>query len=1248
MLLLPPGVLLLPASAAAQTRIVGGITGTVADGSGAVVPGATVKLTDERAGTTRDTVTNDRGLFTFPDLQAGRYEVNVSLTGFQTAVYHGVAVESARTTDLAVQMQMGRMDERVEVTGAAPTLQMTSNAVGTTVTNKDVQNLPLAGRNVLNFATLVPGSQVAGVDPRQSTFQGMPGATINITVDGVNNNSTGFKSGGTSFFATVPPRLDAIEEINVTTAGLGADAGAEGAMNIRFVTKRGTNDFHGGTFFQYVHENMNANSYFNNARGLIKPRSRRNEFGGNVGGPIVRNKLFFFANWEEARVPGIVANSRTVLNGEAQRGLFRYRGADGVERAADLLQIARANGLPGAVDPVIAAQLSQINSTYGNGAMTTSDLLRNLLSWNEPQKRREHYPTGRVDYQLSRNININGSINVYDRDIEGNRQFPGGDIKPQSVFQNTWLIGSTALNWTLTPRTLFEARYGIQRNQDTYNIGEQPSQFDLNGRAMRLNYPLGLDSPLLNQLQTDVHNALQQASANLTLLRGSHTVTLGGTFRWTSWYNADFNGGGVPQYDFGIAPGDPAANAFTTATLPGIAQDDLTTALDLYAFLTGRVSGISAQRGVDPGTKQYLDASQLARDDRQRSGGVYAQDQWRVTPRLTLNYGLRWQVSGPVFNATDIYTSPDEANLLGPSTSLFTPGQLNGARDPVIGLRARTYETDWNNFAPNVGVAWTPAFENGVLGKLAGREKLVLRGGYSKSYFDEGLNTFINYAGQNPGLTQQLSLYPGQPGFAPGGLSLSSALPPLQVFPTRYAPPFPQSDYTFSGVDLSTTQAKLPTPSVHSWNIGVQREIAPNTVVEARYVGNTASRWRGYDLNEVNIIENGFLTEFTKAQQNLQINQANGRTGFANNGLPGQSTLPIFEAAFGARGSQGALSAGEGFTNGTFLNFLRTGQAGGFADALAGSPQYLCRMIGSALGPCGGLGYDAAGAYPMNFFQVNPYAAGSALWLMTNDGSYTNYHGLQLELRRRYAAGLTFSLGYSFSKALGNLFADNDGAQRNYVTLRDKSIDNGPSPFDLRHALQAYYTWELPFGKDRRFSSGNGLIDRIVGGWAISGITRWQQGRVFRLVSGRTTLNQRAAGVVLNGVSREDLQKLVSTRAGANASTVFFFDSKLIGADGRANPDYLQAPTTPGDPGDYLFLHGPSTLLTDLALLKDIDLKNGTRVSIWIQALNAFNHANFLVGTNVAPDVNITSTTFGQTGVAGAPRNIQLRLKFSF
>src|SRR5438093_1071017 len=254
--------------AEAQIRIVGAIAGTVTDTSDAVVPGAAVQLVDELTGIAKETVTNASGGFLFPDLSFGSYKVTVTLQGFQTAVFTKVTVESSRTTDLRVKLQPGAISEQVQVTGVTPVLEMTSNVVSSTVNNQALQELPLAGRSTFAFARLVPGTQtpVGG----ETHYNGMPGGTINGTIDGINNASNGFKSGGTSFFATVPPGLGAIEEVTVETAGLGADAGAAGAVDPKFITKRGSNPYRGRLFQQNRKETVNPNNFFKPPRGAPK------------------------------------------------------------------------------------------------------------------------------------------------------------------------------------------------------------------------------------------------------------------------------------------------------------------------------------------------------------------------------------------------------------------------------------------------------------------------------------------------------------------------------------------------------------------------------------------------------------------------------------------------------------------------------------------------------------------------------------------------------------------------------------------------------------------------------------------------------------------------------------------------------------------------------------------------------------------------------------------------------------------
>jgi hypothetical protein len=224
--------------ATAQVRITGGISGTVADNTGGVVPGATVQLKDEGTGATRETVTSAEGAFAFPDLSSGSFQVTISLQGFQTAAYNKVAVESGRTTDLRVTLTPGGLTEVITVEGASPVLERTSNIVSSTLSNETINDLPLAGRNAFIFARLVPGA-VAPQGTGSTHYNGMPGGVINPTIDGINNSSNGFKSGGTSFFGTVPARLGAIEEVSVESSGMGAESGS-GGVNLKFVTRRGT------------------------------------------------------------------------------------------------------------------------------------------------------------------------------------------------------------------------------------------------------------------------------------------------------------------------------------------------------------------------------------------------------------------------------------------------------------------------------------------------------------------------------------------------------------------------------------------------------------------------------------------------------------------------------------------------------------------------------------------------------------------------------------------------------------------------------------------------------------------------------------------------------------------------------------------------------------------------------------------------------------------------------------------------
>ena len=600
-------------SAWSQVSTTGEVRGTVMDPGGAFVPGAELKLVNESAGTSRAAVSSQDGGFVFVRVEPGSYRLTATAKGFQTAVTSGVVVETARTTDVVMHMTLGNLTETVEVTESGAALETSSTTIATTVRNELIHELPLNGRNILGFTLLMAGAQ-RGSSDRNSDFNGLPNASQNITLDGINNNSQRFKSGGTSNFVFAPLRLGAIEEVTVSTTGMGADSTGEGAMQMRFVTRRGTNQWHGSAFEQLRNDKLNANSWINNAAGLRRPILRLNEFGGNIGGPIWKNKIFFFLNHEELRQPSQSVQNTTVLSPEAQTGVFRYNGTDGQVHTVNLLTIAGQSGFPNQIDPTMASQLKRMNDALGFGIVTQSDLVRNRLQWNRRGGLVERYPTARVDYQINKDISWTGSWNLRWRDIAPTTAWPGPTFPSQSEFISTYFIVSSGVNWTINPRMFNEFRVGVQGNPEMFNAKEKIDQFNFDGRLEQINFPSGF-MPLLvrNTLPSPDNNPVYNLYDNLNLVRGSHTFTAGGSMLYTSNWEANSGGGNSPgvfppsvaQLSLGVDAADPVASVLNATNIPGVRSSDLPTALSLYAILTGRLSGITSTRAVDEKSHQY-------------------------------------------------------------------------------------------------------------------------------------------------------------------------------------------------------------------------------------------------------------------------------------------------------------------------------------------------------------------------------------------------------------------------------------------------------------------------------------------------------------------------------------------------------------------------------------------------------------------------------------------------------------------
>jgi hypothetical protein len=1249
----------------------GTITVTVLDQTGAMVPDASLELKDIATNDVRRATTPRNGTYLFQDLPFGTYRLTITATGFQVQAFQSVQVQTGRVTDVRATLNVGTAAQKIEVTAnATPLIETESSALADTIDTGQVVDLPVVGRSVMSLAFLVPGwSSIGGPNSTNGTWDNMPGgAVVSADFDGTPGISNRFRSGGFNYGTTaVLPRMEDVAEMTVQTGQLDLGGTGTSAMRISIVTRRGSNEFHGRVFEDFRNSALNANSWSNNANRLPRNIVRLNDFGASVGGPIRKNKIFFFGTWAQSIQPGTNNSTVQVLNPAAQRGLFNYTDGSGRLQTVNLLQIAGNAGYPSTVLPNVSNQFQKINGVLNLGTLTQgSDPNLSTLAFQTTSKTNVYFPTVRLDYAATENVRVNLSYSQTKTDGThvNAPAFPGG-IDPLNYTSSNGnnRIAGIGVDWTIRPTMMneFHAGYMYQyRIFDPENLG-----IDLpNIYQQTWNYGQALyQSSIYPRLPISSFYPLLSANDSLSWQRGAHSFVFGG-----SWYREQdhyWNGpGGFPNYTFGIASGDPLSAVFTSA-LAGLNNTGLTNAQNLYAELTGRISAvnIAVGRPLDPSTKQYKPFGAYNLDEVQAAGGVWAQDRWRLRSNLTLNYGLRWDIVGDDHDVNGGYsTLRSPADLWGPTTvgAIFKPGTLGGAANPMFQAGVHVYKTSLANFSPAVAVAWSPQLEGGILARIFPKDRTVVRTGYSLRHYLEGAQNFWAFA-SNSGqfFFQQGQLNPNTTAstgtFQPGTLTFGDPLPPYFLSPSTYSASVPAANL-FNAGQFYGMNPNIGQPYVEQWNFGVQRQIGSGSAIEARYVGNLSMhQWLSYNINEVNIFENGFLNEFINAQNNLKINQTNGKGNtFANNGLPGQVPLPIFSAAFAG------VPASSGFASGTFITNLNTGAAGTLATSLANNPTFFCNMVGTAnfSAPCLSKGVNSPGAgYPINFWQVNPYATGRAVNYLDAAG-HSNYHGLQLEFRQRLTHGMQFNVNYTWAHSLGIAAQNGIQGQGNniYYTARNFRLNYGPSLFDIRHVVHASGTYELPFGKGKTLLNHGGLVNAVFGGWTLGTIVAWQSGSpaVFgsnNNTDGFNTANNTDAGVVLNGVTLAQLQKSVGVFT-TGQPWVTLIDPKYIGSNGQANPNFISPQTTPGVWGYRPYLYGPRWFNTDLSVNKAIPIRESVRMVLQGEFLNVFNHPTFALTGATVNNLNILAAqnpTFGQaTSGPTSPRVIELRANIEF
>jgi hypothetical protein len=1315
------------------------ISGTVFDATGAVLSGATVVVKNNGTGAEFRMNTASNGTYTVPSLGAGTYTVTVEAPGFKKAVVQDVKIDVGVPATANVIMEIGVASDTVVVQGGAEVLQTQSANVATTITGRQINELPFTSRDALDLVLLLPGTTTPG-RPRTSTVNGLPKGAINITMDGVNVQDNTLKSSD-GFFTYIRPRIDAIEEVTLSTATPGAESAGEGAVQIKFATKSGNNEFHGTLYEYHRNPSLNANTFFNNRdltpihkdTGLrcntpqqpfvpgkcVAPRDRilLNQYGGAVGGPISiprlfsgRDRAFFFVNYEEYRLPEQVTRNRTILSPDAQAGIFRYAG--GPAAGVNLLDVASKTDCdPGPAvvpctstfDPTVQKLLADIrNSTTATGAVIPApDPNQQQFTFTNTGGQDRYFPTVRLDLNLTEKHHLENVWN-YNKfsgkvDFLNNRdpQFPGfPNIGSQTSnrFSNV-----TALRSTFTSQLVNEARFGLTGG--TLLFFTQATAADFNGpvanqQGFALNLNVGSGDTALGL--TNAHNTtapsrrnapVWQFSDTLTWTRASHNLSFGFNFTQINFWSEDQTL--VPTVNFGVdAAGDPAAVIFNEANakinLPGAGAADITRAQNLYALLTGRITSINANARLSEENGQYTYLGTLTQRARQREIGFFAQDSWRARQNLTLTGGLRLEAQLPFTALNDVYSQTSFAELFGVSGqgNLFQPGNLSGSKAQYTQYAGgtRAYNTDYTNFAPSLGFAWQPSFKGGFLGRLFGEGgQTALRGGYSIAYNREGINTFTSIFGGNPGgtITVNRNLALNNLGTLPLLLRQTDRLG-RPAFPNT--PTFPNSGLVTDSVNAFNPNLQLG--YVQSWSLGLQREIDRDTVIEVRYVGTRGVKlWQQYNLNEINLTENGFLDEFKRAQANLQANIAAGRGATFRYAGPGTGTTPLptmlaFFAGVPASGKPDPNVAGSylsptpgaaNFSNATFVNALAiNGPAPGvFAGFGGGTGNFA--FNGTGIGQSGFINNPTfrnngiAAGLPANFFLVNPDKLGGAFTIENNGRTY--YDAAVVELRRRLSKGLLVQGSYTYARATTNMPVSSSVVLYQTRSLRNINGDKTLSPFGITHGFKANWIYELPIGRGKALAgNAGGTLDRIVGGWEFHGTARIQSGAPFDL-----------GNVRLVGMTRNQLQEAIKIRQGVvvdiNGAPVltngrqtpvtYYLPQEIIDNTRRAfnvsatsatGYGPLGAPTgryiAPASSGgcveafpsqcgsNHLILYGPKFTRFDLSVMKRVRITERVNFEFRAEFLNAFNYINFLVGdpaNDTTTITNFSNAEFGRT-----------------
>ena len=1258
--------ILTAALVAAAVFFAAPLANAVIDTSGAAIAAARVTIINEATRTTRETDAGAGGEYIFLEVPVGTYEVNSQSAGFKKYVRKGIILNLNEVVNLDITLQVGAAVETIEVTGAPPLVDTTSTQLGAVVNERAVSQLPLAQRDAYQLLQLQPGVQSQlGVD---GVYGSDRAGVVSVNGGrGRDNNYTVNGGDGNDQFANLPaiqPSPDAIAEFRVLTNTFDAEYGRNSGAVVNVVTKSGTNDFHGNIYEFFRNKDLNARGFFDSQ----KLDYLQNQFGATLGGPIIKDKTFFFASFEGNRIRKGTSSDTVAVPTQAERngdfsadGLFAGSYGSGVANAMNARLNCQSDVTAGGGGSILGN--SNYSAIFPNGIIPTTcfdqtalDLLKQFVPLPNAKDgsaifqgvplghERSNQFTVKIDHELNKNQRLTGYYYFTQHYLEkpfarfqaGGATLPQfGDLTDERFQQlnisHTWTIGSTAVN---------EARFTFFREgqgtflhpQHTNKVQDSCTSAVPAGTCFSDpgNPDLGIH-PVLGASREGVpfvsvsggfsfgnnfEGELPQTgntfqwSDNFSKVLGKHSIKFGGDIRYQKFDQFLFFDVSGQQLIFGGGPNDPCLG-----TIDPVSQ--LCTAINLFPnYLLGL-------------TDQYGQGS--AQDELVRSKSLYlfAQDSWKIRPNLTLNYGLRWEVNTPLADAGQKVQTfrPGQVSTvypceLSPLSGLYNPGVNDCANTGVVptglvvpgdaGIPKGLTKTYYKSFAPRIGLAWSPNARDGFFGKLFG--------GPGKTSIRSGFGIFYNPVEQ-----LVLEQFSAEPPF--GGSTF--------LFNTMFNTPFLGQDGTtqypnpFNGVlnpprgqpvDWSLFRPillfgqapkNLRSQYAEQYNFGITRDLGKEMALTVSYIGRQGHRLlASQDLNP----------------------------GNPNTCLDLQAMSDAFaatDAALSTALACGAFFADTGYfiPPGTVLpNDLHLPY--GSTSLVPG---------GTTVGPKGisipGLRpFSSPNCQPMTGAGCPPDSIPVFSSIFTqNTIANSSYNGFQMSVEKRFSHGLQFQASYTLGKSL-----DYASTFESLVDPINPKRNRALSLFDSRHRFVFSYYWELPVPKY------DGFKGKALNGWSVSGITTFQTGFPIRVTSqddvelqGSFDFETPGQPNIAAPFKSIDPRKLTcAAGTGTDPATCTLINAGF-------NPDaFTNETVTPGTIGNAprTVCCGPGLNNWEFSFQKQIPLNERLRLEFHGELFNAFNRSQFF-----QPDGNITDgSDFGRVKRARDPRLVQFALKLYF